>query len=119
METDLFHIICEIDISSTLKCIYIGILSENIFLYEFQQQKENWVFLSTSLVCSDGMDSKRFLFLPENVAILCLICDLAKNKYNCNILKKGAEASVVLISITMASITFALMLLSFLVVHSI
>jgi hypothetical protein len=37
----MLHIICEIDISSTLKCIYIGILSENIFLYEIQQKKEN------------------------------------------------------------------------------
>ena len=53
----MLHIICEIDISSTLKCIYIGILSENIFLYEIQQKKENWVFLLTSLVCSDRMDS--------------------------------------------------------------
>lgn len=68
------------------------------FCTKFSKRKKTG--FSVNLSCLFwSMGVQQILFLPDNVAIF-LILDLTKNKYNCKILKKGAEASVVLISIT-------------------
>ena len=79
--------------------LYRYIVRKHIFVRNSAKERKLDVLVNLScLFWSNGF--QKILFLPENVAILCLICDLTKNKYNCNILKKGTEASVVLISIT-------------------